>query len=108
MDLLSNDADFTRLAFRGANYDIDVASETGEHTEKALGRKPAQLACDDQRDLRRRIAHDVRRFGLCKLLILENARNFLGEDILRDDRFRNRPGAAKRFGSCHGSLGEME
>jgi hypothetical protein len=41
-------------------------------------------------------------------LILEDARDLFRKDVLGDHRFGDRPRAAKRVGSCHGQLGEVE
>lgn len=104
--LLADDADFARLALGRPNHDIDIAAEAGEHAQQTLRGEAAKLPCHDEGDLRRGITHDVRCFRLRELLILEDARDFLREDILRDDGFGDRTRAARRVGSGHGSLGE--
>ena len=107
MNLPSDDADFACLTLGRTNDDIDVSSETRQHAEKALGGKSAQLARDDERDLRRSVAHDVRGFSLRQFLILQDLRDFFGENFLGDHRLGDRPRAALRFSSGHGLLGKV-
>jgi hypothetical protein len=105
VNLPSDDADFACLTLGRTNDDIDVSSEARQHAEKTLGGKSAQLARDDERDLRRSVAHDVRGFSLRKFLIIQDLRNFFGENFLGDHRLGDRPRAALRFSSGHGLLG---
>ena len=85
--------DFQRLLEAGARW----------HAQEALGREATQLASHDERDLRWRIAHDVRRFSLRETLVVEDSRNLLREHVLGDHRLGGRACAAFRFGS-HGSF----
>ena len=106
-ELPSDDAYFACLALGRTDDDVDVSSEARQHPKEALSGESAQLARDNERDLRGRVTHDVRGFCLREFLIVQDLRNFLGENFLGDHRLGDRP-RATLFCSGHGSVGKSE
>ena len=81
-------ADFLS-APRGTNDDLDIAPEPEQDSDEPVGREPAQLAIEQQRNLGARLTRLVGDFHLRHVALLDDALNFREQLFLPDEGVAN-------------------